>query len=646
MLDKQDDIEKEIILAKEAFKKKEYLESASILKRLVETNPDSGQAHRELGLLLSHSPSQEKAHMHLKKATELGSNDINNWMALSFFYKNNSMWNDALSAFMKLSEFPQKKIFAYEEIFEIHRDLDSYDHAITMIKNLLQVDPTSILYLREYGKLLIKKEQYNDAIEVYDRLVERTDEMLVPADAISEWLELLTDHGSSDTDMRQRIVELHRSNPKDPMFLLLYAKVEINKLNIEKALRLLEEVYIKAPENIVILKKLAATYMEMGQYDKTEKLIKEILLIDPNDFEALIMAPQNHKYSYGDSHFEQLNFLAINEANLETENRIKLHYILGKAYDDVGELGTAFEHYRVGGLMHSEGKHHSHYFAFKNFVTSMKNEFTHSETTQSISGYRSDKPVFIVGMPRSGTSLIEQVLSSIDEVYGAGELHYVGFVTNRIKVGNYQHTLFKSESSFGSQEKITLEERGQKYVEMIDRLAPEGSTRIIDKMPENFKSLGLIHMILPDAKFIHSRRHPVETCLSAYRLLFTEGLYWSDDLQTIGKYYRLYTEMMEYWKSVLPKETIIEVRYEDMVNDLEYQSKRLAKHIGVAWSPNCLEFHKSDRAVRTASLSQVRQPIYKTSINRWSKYEPYLQPLLDEIGDLVEAYESELADSY
>ncbi len=273
-----------------------------------------------------------------------------------------------------------------------------------------------------------------------------------------------------------------------------------------------------------------------------------------------------------------------------------------------------------------------------NFLKETITKETFSKETDL--GTQSDKPVFILGMPRSGTTLIEQVLSSTEGVFGAGELSSAVEVLNRIYIGG-KKLLLGTLAHFDDDDKATYKDRGEYYISLVEKLAPKGSKRIIDKMPDNFKFTGLIHHMLPNASIIHSRRHPVETCLSAYRLHFTEGHYWSDDLRVMGQYYRKYTELMAFWKEVLPEGTILEVRYEDMVEDLETQSKRLIDHIGMEWDPACLNFHESKRAVNTASAAQVRKPIYKTSIGRWRKYEPYLKPLLDEIGDIVEAYEAE-----
>jgi hypothetical protein len=250
-------------------------------------------------------------------------------------------------------------------------------------------------------------------------------------------------------------------------------------------------------------------------------------------------------------------------------------------------------------------------------------------------------------MPRSGTSLLEQILSSHPAIYGAGELKYMTSVIENIKVGvDGRLLLGNKEPVFAYDEGATYAQRGKAYVDYLKSLAKDDKyLRVVDKMPGNFNFLGLIRAILPTAKIIHSRRHPVETCLSNYRINFAEGQLWSYNLVNLGKYYRVYWETMKHWRNNFPGQ-FLEVRYEDNVTDLEGNSKRIMDYVGLDWTPEMMEFHKTERAVKTASITQVRKPIYKTSMNRWKKYEEHLQPLLLEIEDIIAEYEAETPELF
>jgi len=257
-------------------------------------------------------------------------------------------------------------------------------------------------------------------------------------------------------------------------------------------------------------------------------------------------------------------------------------------------------------------------------------------------GCDSELPVFILGMPRSGTSLMEQILSSHPDIFGAGELKILPAVLDNIVIGGNRVRLNEPEPFFPAEEHASWEMRGQRYVDRLERLAPNPYKRIVDKMPGNFTMVGLIHAILPKARIIHSRRHPVEVCLSCYRIHFAEGQQWSYNLRELGRYYKRYWNLMNDWREQFP-DAMLEVRYEDNVADVEGQARRLIDYLGLEWHDGCLEFYNTDRPVMTASASQVRKPIYTTSTNRWRKYEKYLQPLLEELGDIVPQYEAELA---
>jgi hypothetical protein len=238
-------------------------------------------------------------------------------------------------------------------------------------------------------------------------------------------------------------------------------------------------------------------------------------------------------------------------------------------------------------------------------------------------------------MPRSGTTLTETIIASHPMVYGAGELNDILEIASQ--AGGFGSA---NENSIGyplNMQGITqaeLKAMGERYIRGLQARAP-ASPRITDKMPANFNCLGLIHLMLPNAKIVHVKRNPIDTCLSCYTRLFNKSQLQSYDLQDIGRYYRNYATLMEHWRKVLPVGSFYEIQYEDIIADAEGQSRALIDYCGLEWNDACLDFHKTERNIRTASVTQVRQPIYKTSVEKWRHYEKHLGPLLDALGDLV-----------
>jgi hypothetical protein len=218
-------------------------------------------------------------------------------------------------------------------------------------------------------------------------------------------------------------------------------------------------------------------------------------------------------------------------------------------------------------------------------------------------------PIFVVGMPRSGTSLIEQILASHAQIQGAGELQ-----------------------DLAACESEGMDGLAQGYLSRLPALAG-GKIRIVDKQPDNFLRIGLIRTILPNARIIHCVRNPIDTCVSCYSKLFSAGQHFSYDLAELGRYYRRYSDLMAHWRSVLPADAMLDVAYEDVVDDLEGQARRLIDYCGLEWDDRCLSFHKTRRIVKTASAVQVRKPLFRTSLERWRRYEAHLGPLLHALGE-------------
>jgi hypothetical protein len=243
-------------------------------------------------------------------------------------------------------------------------------------------------------------------------------------------------------------------------------------------------------------------------------------------------------------------------------------------------------------------------------------------------GFASELPVFIVGMPRSGTTLIEQIVASHPAVHGAGERKELGLFLNELGAGHGGEREFPDFVT--DLEPGAFRELGERYVAALRPLAPDAE-RIVDKMPGNFVHVGLIAAALPDARVIHCLRDPLDTCLSCYEQYFQKAQPYCYDLEELGRFYRLYENLMEHWCAVLPGR-ILEVRYEDVVRDLEGEARRLIAFCGLDWSDACLAFHETERMVRTASANQVRQPLYATSVGRWRRFERELAPLIAALG--------------
>jgi hypothetical protein len=247
---------------------------------------------------------------------------------------------------------------------------------------------------------------------------------------------------------------------------------------------------------------------------------------------------------------------------------------------------------------------------------------------KSGSGDATHVPIFVLGMPRSGTTLVEQILASHPQAHGAGELH--NFFEAMLGVQGPDGRPVPATKSVPALDAKIFADIGARYLAGIRELAPAAS-RIVNKMPNNYYFIGFIHLALPSAKIIHVIRDPIDTCVSCFSKLFTLELNYTYDLAELGRYYRQYERLMAHWRRVLPPGRILDVRYEDVVADLEGQTRRLLEHCELPWDKRCIAFHETERQVRTASAVQVRQPIYASAIGRWRPYKDFIGPLLEAL---------------
>jgi tetratricopeptide (TPR) repeat protein len=371
-----------------------------------------------------------------------------------------------------------------------------------------------------------------------------------------------------------------------------------------------------AADTIALLGSLA---IDRGRFREAEALLKQALALSPDLPEALIGLTAARRMTAADAPWRDAAVRALSRG-LPVAHAIGLHHALGKYCDDLGEAEAAFEHHRRGHELARRSRPPYDRAATTARVTRTLSAFDrHALEELRPAGLATERPVFVFGMPRSGTTLAEQILASHSQVHGAGEVLFWQFAAD-------------AEYAAPPRERAaTVAALGRRYLELLEGL-PAAAARVIDKLPSNFKNLGLIHAALPQARFIHLERHPLDTCLSIYFQGFTAAHAYAADLDDLAHYYREYRRLMAHWRHTLPPGALLEVRYEALVEEPETWSRRMLEHIGLAWEPRCLEFHRTERPVLTASNWQVRQPIGKSSIGRWRRYEPFLGPLRAALG--------------
>lgn len=368
--------------------------------------------------------------------------------------------------------------------------------------------------------------------------------------------------------------------------------------------------------------------MEKGDLAGAEDLFRACMADEKGDAFAVYSLVQVKKIKEGDPEIEILEREAERLKGPILDSRaISLNFALGKMYDDLGQYEKGFPYYIEGCRI--KRKRFNYSMEEKEAVTQRtKNIFTKEFIAQNRGrGHDDATPIFVLGMPRSGTTLTEQIIASHPSVFGAGELP------------DLSRMMFSDNSSF--LDKIQglkpgdLASWGRRYAESIRRFSAD-APHITDKMPGNYHYLGFIPLILPRAKIVHVSRHPLDTCLSCFTRSFSHGQANTYDLTEIGHAYKCYKDLMDHWQAVLPEGSFYNIRYETLVDDTENEARKLIEYCGLEWDESCLAFYKNTRKIRTASVTQVRQPIYKTSKERWRNYEKFLGPLIAALGPALD----------
>lgn len=370
---------------------------------------------------------------------------------------------------------------------------------------------------------------------------------------------------------------------------------------------------------------LGVQLREIGKFDEAIACFERAIADDPRDGSAHRYLVET-RHNDSDAHRIQMEAL-LADPDVAGDNRINLHFALGTFYDRHGLTNDAFEHWRIGNRLRRAQLAYDESADYR-LMESLRAAFSATLVREMRGrGDPSTQPVFIVGMPRSGTSLVEQVLAAHPRVSAAGELdaferafgEFPNIATDPRDVHGFAREMVEG-----------FQRVGARYLASLPELTP-GKMRTTDKMPSNFRFVAAIHLTFPQAKIIHVRRDPRDTCLSCFATNFADGQSYAYDLAELGRYYRRYAAHMAHARALLPSDVFLELEYEQLVTDFEPNARRIVAHCGLAWDPACMEFWRVERAVRTASVVQVRRPLFAGSVGRWRAYERELRPLLEAL---------------
>ena len=490
--------------------------------------------------------------------------------------------------------------------------------------DVLQSQPTC--YEAEYvlGLIAHDQEKSGEAIARVRRAASLAPELAFLHAALGE-MHWLAGHVDESADASRRALALHAQFPEP---LINLARVALAHGQADLALEYCREAIALNPHFASAHDHLGTILRELGRVEQAERAYLEAIRLSPANSGFIVNFSNVHRFHTDDPRLAAIEALR-EQAGLSDLDRLQLDFALGKAYLDLAQPDRAFERFRAG---NAAKRARIDYDESSTLVLFEKiaNLFTPAFIREKAGGGNaSTVPIFVLGMPRSGTTLVEQILATHPQVYGGGELN------------KFQRAVQSTRSADGrpilgprflpALDAEAFGEIGTRYVEDVRKLAPDAA-RVTDKMLSNYFFVGLIYLALPRSKIIHVKRDPLDTCISCFSTLFSGEIDYAYDLGELGRYYRHYAHLMAHWRKLLPPGQMLEVRYEDIVSDLEGETRRMLSFCELDWDSDCLDFQKTDRLVRTASAVQVRQPLYRSSVGRWRDYEPYIGPLRAELN--------------
>jgi tetratricopeptide (TPR) repeat protein len=504
--------------------------------------------------------------------------------------------------------------------------------AETLLRTHLKQYPTDVAAIRMFAELAARLGRLADA----ENLLARCLELAPDFTAARHNYAVVLHRQAKSADALREVERLLGGDPRNPGYRSLQAAALARLGEYERAIATYAGLLADYPGQPKLWMSQGHALKTAGRQAESIEAYRRSIELEPSLGEAYWSLANLKTYRFAPAEIEAMR-TQLARTGLGAEDRLHLHFALGKAMEDAGDHAAAFAHYAEGNRLRRAT------LAYDADETTALVRRAQALFTPDFlasrrgSGAPAPDPIFVVGLPRSGSTLVEQILASHPAVEGTMELpDLLGLVrelsgrTRRSEPSKYPDALAELEPG-------ALRALGERYLAQTRIQRKTDKPFFIDKMPNNWAHVGLIHLILPNARIVDTRRHPLSCCFSAFKQHFARGQGFTYSLEDVGRYYRDYTALMAHFDSVLPGR-VHRVHYERMVEDTEMEIRRLLAHCGLEYDERCLHFYENDRAVRTASSEQVRSPIFRDAVDHWRHYEPWLGPLRQALGPALDGY--------
>lgn len=628
LIQNPEDIDALYILAISLRQQKRYQDALNKLNKIHDLAPNYARAYQENGHLHLTQNKNVIAFSAYEKAVALNPALLASWKALVNLnrLRNQPRQHDAaLQHVLYLENLPRELLTVTSYLYE-----NKLDEADELCRHFLRSNKQHVEGMRLLAEIANRLKVIDDAEFILESCtVFAPDHLGAQVDYANTLIK------RQKFDKALEVSEaLNRAQPSNTHFKAILASAKLGVGATPQAIELFEQVVAEDSELGMTVHALGHAYKTLGDIDNCINSYRQAYINKPSFGDAFWSLANLKTYDFTDSEVEHM---LKYESSTDTAivDRVHFCFALGKTYEDKKEFEKSFTYYERGNRLNAQRLNYNTPQIADRVRRQIETCTPELFRQHKNVGHEACDPIFIVGLPRAGSTLLEQILASHSQIDGTMELPNVPSLAYRLR-GRYKRKQGEEPRYPRILKELTPEnysQFGQQYIDNTQAYR-QGAPLFTDKMPNNFLHVGLIKLILPNAKIIDARRHPMACCFSGFKQLFAEGQEFTYGLEEIGTYYREYVRLMDHWEQVLP-DFVLRVQHEEVVEDLETQVRRILAFCNLPFEENCLNYHKTERSIRTPSAEQVRQPIYKTGLEQWRNFESWLDPLKEALGDEV-----------